>query len=217
MSITRRALIASATTLFLLPVRQLWAEESETCTAARLDRALGDIGRARAGVTSLAGPFTQERSIGLLSAKVRSTGSFTLVRPDRLRWELAPPDDVVYWITPEGLAYRSAAGQGKVPAASQKIAAALGDLRVMLGGDLALLRTRYDLTGTCHGDELVSFRAVPKPGTVASFQEIRFSLAPDLVSPASATIVEGPRDRTEIRFGTVHVNAPVAPAMMSPG
>ena len=71
------------------------------------------------------------------SPAARSTGFFTLVRPDRLRWELAPPDDVVYWVTPEGLAYKSAAGQGKVPAASQKIAAALGDLRILLGGDLA--------------------------------------------------------------------------------
>jgi len=193
------------------------ADEPGACTPDALNRALENVARARAGVTTLTGPFTQERTIGLLAAKVRSTGTLTLVRPDRLRWELAPPDDVVYWVTPEGLAYKSATGQGKVPAASQKIAAALDDLRVLLGGDLGALKTRYDLSGTCNGDAVTQFRAVPKAGTTASFQEIRFALASDLVSPATATIVEGPRDRTEIRFGSIRANVPVPARVMSPG
>jgi outer membrane lipoprotein-sorting protein len=186
------------------------------CSPSRIDRALADVARARAGVTTLTGPFTQERTIGLLAAKVRSTGTFTLVRPDRLRWELAPPDDVVYWVTPEGLAYKSPSGQGRVPAASQRVAAALSDLRVLLGGDLSALRGRYTITGTCRGDDVVAFRAIPKAETASSFQEIRFSLAPDLVSPVTTTIVEGPRDRTEIRFGATRTNVPVPPATMSP-
>ena len=106
-----------------------------------------------------------------------------------------------------------------MPAASQKIAAALDDLRVLLGGDLAALRGRYDLTGTCSGEHVVSFRAAPKPGAAASpasFQEMRFTLAPDLVAPLSVTIVEGPRDRTEIHFGVVRANVPVALGVMSP-
>jgi outer membrane lipoprotein-sorting protein len=192
------------------------ADEPDACSPEALDRALAAVARARANVTTLTGPFTQERTIGLLAAKVRSTGTLTLVRPDRLRWELAAPDDVVYWVTPEGLAYKSASGQGKVPAASQKIAAALDDLRILLGGDLSALRARYDLSGACHGADPVDFHAVPKGGTSASFQEIRFTLAPDLVSPRSATIVEGPRDRTEIRFGAIRANTVVPASTMSP-
>jgi outer membrane lipoprotein-sorting protein len=220
MRLTRRDVtkLASALALDLLAPASARgdAPDAEACSPERLDRALADVARARANVTTLTGPFTQERTIGLLAAKVRSTGTLTLVRPDRLRWDLAPPDDVVYWVTPEGLAYRSPTGQGKVPSASQKIAAGLDDLRILLGGDLAALRTRYDLSGTCHGPDRVTFRATPKAGTPSSFQELRFTLAPDLVSPETATIVEGPRDRTEIRFGTIRANVAVAPGVMTP-
>jgi outer membrane lipoprotein-sorting protein len=218
MRVTRREVLvlSAAVGSGLLTPHRARADEADACSPERLNRALADVARARANVTTLTGPFTQERTIGLLAAKVRSTGTLTLVRPDRLRWELGPPDDVIYWVTPEGLAYKSPTGQGKVPAASQKVAAALGDLRLLLGGDLGALQSRYDLSGTCHGDSPVSFRAVPKAGTSASFQEIRFTLAPDLVSPESATIVEGPRDRTEIRFGTIRANVTVAPGTMAP-
>jgi outer membrane lipoprotein-sorting protein len=209
------ALAAALGSGLLMPPRA-GADDSDACSPERLNRALADVARARANVTTLTGPFTQERTIGLLAAKVRSTGTLTLVRPDRLRWELGSPDDVIYWVTPEGLAYKSSTGQGKVPAASQKVAAALGDLRLLLGGDLGALQSRYDLSATCHGDAPVSFRAVPKAGTSGSFQEIRFTLAPDLVSPETATIVEGPRDRTEIRFGTIRANVAVAPSTMAP-
>ena len=218
MTLTRRhaLLFLGAGAASLVATRRAHADDPDACSPEALDRALTAVARARANVTTLTGPFTQERSIGLLAAKVRSTGTLTLVRPDRLRWELAPPDDVVYWVTPEGLAYKGPSGQGKIPAASQKIAAALDDLRVLLGGDLSALKTRYDLSGTCHGDDPVAFRAVPKAGTSASFQEIRFTLAADLVSPRMATIVEGPRDRTEIHFGAIRANVPVPAATMAP-
>jgi hypothetical protein len=218
MKLSRRdALLWSGAALCLTFERRARGDEPAACSPEALNRALADVAGARANVTTLTGPFTQERTIGLLAAKVRSTGTLTLVRPDRLRWELAPPDDVVYWITPEGLAYKSASGQGRVPAASRKIAAALDDLRVLLGGDLASLRTRYDLSGTCHGSDPIEFHAVPRAGASASFQEIRFTLAPDLVSPRAATIIEGPRDRTEIQFGVIRANVPIPPATMSPG
>jgi hypothetical protein len=218
MTLTRRdaLFLVGGAGAYALSAKQALADEPAACTPDVLDRALADVARARARITTLTGPFTQERTIGLLAAKVRSTGTLTLVRPDRLRWELAAPDSVVYWVTPEGLAYKGASGEGKVPAASQKIAAALDDLRVLLGGDLGALRSRYDLTGTCHGTDPIAFHATPKAGTSASFQEIRFTLARDLVSPETATIVEGPRDRTEIRFGVIRANIPVPPAVMSP-
>jgi outer membrane lipoprotein-sorting protein len=217
MKLTRREILLTSAGA---AVTSLWshtsdADEPDACPPGKIDAALADVARARAGVTTLTGPFTQERTIGLLAAKVRSTGTLTLVRPDRLRWELAPPDDVVYWVTPEGLGYRSPTGKGRVPAANQRIAAALDDLRILLGGDLTTLRARYDLGGSCRPDGRISFRAVPKPGSSSSFQEIRFMLAPDLVSPESTTIVEGPRDKTEIHFGTLQKNVPISAALMT--
>jgi hypothetical protein len=78
---------------------------------AALESLLGRIARARAGVHTLRGPFTQMRTIGLLATDVHSTGSFALVRPDRLRWELDPPDAVTFWMGPDGLAYRDLHGE----------------------------------------------------------------------------------------------------------
>ncbi|MFO0673296.1 MAG: hypothetical protein U0235_27395 [Polyangiaceae bacterium] len=56
-------------------------------------------GKARDGLHAH-GLFTQERTIGLLATKVKSTGTPALARPDRLRWELAAPDSVVYRVAP---------------------------------------------------------------------------------------------------------------------
>jgi hypothetical protein len=189
---------------------------AEDCGDARLDQALKEIAKARATVTSLTGPFTQDRTIGLLAAKVRSTGTLTLVRPDRLRWELAPPDEAVYWILPEGLAYKSKVGQGRVEGGGDKIAAALDDLRVLLSGDLARLRARYDLSGTCSGADPVVFQATPRAGQATTVRKISFSLAADLVSPKSVVILEGARDKTEITFGPMQKNVPIDPARMQP-
>jgi hypothetical protein len=43
-----------------------------------------------------------------------------------------------------------------------------------------------------------------------------FSLAPDLIRPSRAVLVEGPHDRTVIEFGTLVVDAAVDPATMRP-
>jgi outer membrane lipoprotein-sorting protein len=189
---------------------------ADDCPEPRFEKALHDIAEARATVTTLTGPFTQERKIGLLAAKVRSTGTMTLVRPDRLRWELAAPDDAVYWILPEGLAYKNKTSQGRVAGTGDKIAAALDDLRILLGGDLARLRDRYDLTGSCNGEDPIVFSAVPKAGHVTPATKIVFALAPDLVSPKSVTLTFGPRDQTDITFGAMQKNAAVDPAKMRP-
>ena len=208
---TRREALLVASSTWLVPE----SARAEVCSPDRLDQALRDVARARSSVTTLSGPFTQERTIGLLSAKVRSTGTLTLVRPDRLRWELSPPDDVVYWIVPEGLAYQSKAGGGRVQA-GDNVATALDDLRTLLGGDLTRLRVRYELTGVCSGSDPVVFEAIPRAGQSATVKKLVFSLASDLVSPRAATIVEGARDKTEIVFGTMSKNASVDPARMRP-
>jgi outer membrane lipoprotein-sorting protein len=183
---------------------------------ARRDRLIAEIAKARSSLRTLVGPFTQTRSIGLLAAKVRSTGTLTLVRPDRLRWELAPPDEVVYWVTPEGLAYRSRSGSGIVHGTNAKVTAALDDLRVLLGGDLSLLGARYDLTVSGADDGPLTFDASPRPGAVGVAAHLTFTLAPDRVTPVSATIVEGARDRTEIVFGALEKNVAVDPARVRP-
>jgi hypothetical protein len=196
-----------------------------TARAALAGDAVGDllarIAKARAPVRTLQGPFTQTRTIGLLSTDVRSTGSLVLVRPDRLRWQLAPPDDVTFWITPAGLAYRSAHGHGSMPATGERLAAALQDLHALLGGDLARLSDRWSLAVLRDDATGAELEASPLPSGPAGAsspvaRRLRFALAPDLVRPTRALLVEGEHDRTAIDFGDLSVNAPVDEAAMRP-
>lgn len=182
--------------------------------ADALDDRLRDVGAARAKLKTLTGPFTQERTIGLLASKVVSTGKLALVRPDRLLWELDAPDSVSYWMGPEGLAYKGKQGQGRLPVTS-KIAPALDDLRTLLGGDLASLRARYEMRDVTSGKGF-AFEAVPKKKDDARFQKIVLELAEDLARPKHVTLVESPRDRTEIAFGDLAMNANVDAARIRP-
>jgi hypothetical protein len=185
---------------------------ARTAHADDLERWLGEVAHARASLRTLVGPFTQERTIGLLATKVRSSGTLTLVLPDRLRWELAPPDDVVYWVTPEGLSYRSKSGEQHAAAgAGGRLAATLDDLRTVLGGDLALLRARYDLRLVATAPEL-AFEATPR--VKLPVQKIGFALAADRVTPTRVEIIEGPRDKTTIAFGALRRDVAVDPALM---
>jgi hypothetical protein len=212
MILTRRSVLTGAALLLTADVA--WAAGS---TAELLER----IARARAPMRSLQGPFTQTRTIGLLSTDVRSTGTLALLRPDRLRWRLAPPDDVTFWVGPEGLAYRSAHGQGRLPASSARIAAALQDLHALLGGDLAALSERWALTvvrDDASGAELEAVGAPPdaSAGGPVFARRMRFALAPDLVRPVRALLVEGDHDRTAIEFGDLTVNGPIEESSMRP-
>jgi Outer membrane lipoprotein carrier protein LolA len=211
MIVTRRSVLTGAALLFTASVARAGS------TADLLAR----IAKARAPMRTLQGPFTQTRTIGLLSTDVRSTGVFALVRPDRLRWHLAPPDDVTFWVGPEGLAYRSAHGQGRVPASSARIAAALQDLHALLGGDLAELSARWSLTvlrDDASGAEFEAVAAAPdgSAGSPGATRRMRFALAPDLVRPTRALLVEGDQDRTAIEFGDLTVNGPVDESSMRP-
>src|SRR5207302_2029177 len=136
------------------------------------------------------------------ATKVRSTGTLTLVRPDRLRWELAPPDDVVYWITPEGIAYRTRSGQGRAGVAQQRLAASLDDLRTLLGGDLARLKARYVIAIAGDAGPDLAFDATPRDPSLP-IKHLRFGVAPDTALPRFCEIAEGPRDFTRIDFGAL--------------
>jgi hypothetical protein len=174
------------------------------------------IRRARSKVRSLRGPFEQTRTVGLLATDVHSKGTLTLVRPERLRWELAPPDEVTFWVGPEGLAYRSAHGHGRVQAGSADVSGALDDLRAVIGGDVTGLRERWEMRVLRDDATGAEIEATPKPNVPSHLQRLRFALAPDLVRPTRALLVEGPRDRTSIEFGPMVIDGPVDDAEMRP-
>lgn len=207
MSLMRRSFLAGA-------ALALCAREARAEDVPPIDDLLAKIARARDKLKTLTGPFTQARKIGLLATEVKSVGTMALVRPDRMRWELAPPDEVVYWVTPEGLAYKSKNGQGRVPGNVGRITAVLADLRVVLGGDLSTLRARYDLRVVSAKDG-AAFEATPKK-PMPGVQKLAFALAPDLVRPTRATLVESARDKTDIVFGELQRDVAIDPAKMRP-
>jgi hypothetical protein len=210
MKCSRRLVLAgSAGVLATTLARASRADPAADSTADSTRRLLQRIAEARAPVRTLQGPFTQTRVIGLLSADVHSHGTMTLVRPDRLRWQLDPPDDVTFFVGPSGLSYRSAHGSGSVPEASAKVAAALEDMRTLLGGNLEHLTERWVLKVVREDGTGAEIEAIPKdPGN--ALRSMRFALAPDLVRPTRAVLVESAHDRTTIEFGELAINAPVA-------
>ena len=179
--------------------------------------ALAELTRARAGLQTLVASFTQERTIGLLATAVKSDGEMTLVRPDRLRWELRPPDAITYWITPEGLAYATPAGGGSVgKGAVGRFGAVLGDLMTLLGGDLAALRARYELSVPSREGGLVLLARPLADEVKKHVTSLRLAVAPDLWTVRRVEIEEVGGDRSVITFTRVARDVKVDPARMAP-
>ena len=189
---------------------------SRMAAADEVEAFLSRVAVARTALRTLRGPFVQTRRIGLLASDVRSHGILMLVRPDRLRWELAPPDPVTFWVTPEGLAYRSAHGQGRLPPTRSGLAAVLEDLGALLGGDLQTLRRRWALRVLRDDPQGAELEATPQGPSPGQLQRLELGLASDRVRPTKVVLVEGPRDQTTIEFGDVQVNVPIDAALMRP-
>jgi hypothetical protein len=187
----------------------------EQLDAARLDALLADIARARKDVKTLRASFTQDRRIVLLATTVKSRGELVFVAPDRLRWDLAPPDDIAYFVGPEGVAYKTKRSSASVPAAGANVGRALADLRALLGGDLGALRDRYALEAS-RGPNDVEIAGVAKDPKSASVRSFSLLLDKRLVAPLRARLLEGRSDSIDLVFANVIVNGPVDPAQLRP-
>ncbi len=184
---------------------------------AALDQALADVAKARAKIDTLEGAFTQERTITLLASKVKSTGRLWMVRPDRLRWELDPPDAATYWVLPDGLAYKTKSGSGKIgKSAEGPMGGVLGDLLVLLGGDLAQLKARYELTLVRRDASACVIHAVPKDKALAkTTQRVELELSGDLTAMKRVAIVERGNDRSDVTFGAMVKNGKIDPKLVA--
>jgi outer membrane lipoprotein-sorting protein len=212
MSLRRR------TFLSLLPAAGGAALFGRVARADDVSDALAEITKARAGLQTLVSAFTQERTIGLLATVVKSEGEMTLVRPDRLRWELRPPDAVTYWIGPEGLAYATPTGGASVgKSAAGRFGAVLGDLMTLMGGDLEKLRARYDLSVSKPDGGGMLLGARPRAEEVKKHvKSLSLRLAPSLWAAQKIEIEESGGDRSVITFPAMVRDAKVDPARMVP-
>ena len=189
--------------------------------AARADDvsdALAEITKARASLQTLVGAFTQERTIGLLATAVKSEGEMTLVRPDRLRWELRPPDAITYWIGPEGLAYATPSGGASVgKSAAGRFGAVLGDLLTLIGGDLSTLRARYDFSVDHADGGVLVLAARPRAEEVKkTVKSLSLRLPPNRWAVQRIEIEEQNGDRSVISFPGMARDVKVDPARMTP-
>lgn len=188
--------------------------DRETLDEPKLASVIAQIADARKKVSSLRANFTQERSMTLLATRVTSKGELTFVAPDKLRWELFAPDDVVYWIGPEGLSFRTRSSRATTKQADPKITRGLSDLRALLGGDLNALRERYALRGSRGAADVeIAGSANDPKATITGFSLV---LDKDLVTPKRARLLEGKSDAIDIVFSNGTVNAPVDPKIMHP-
>lgn len=178
---------------------------------------LSEMKKAREKLKTLVASFTQERTIGLLSSTVKSEGEMTLVRPDKLRWELKSPDAVTYWVTPEGFAFSTANGSANVSkTAAKKFGDILNDLLVFMGGDLETLKSRYDFTVPSKKDG-VTLHAVPKTEEVKKIvKSLELQVASDMWTVKKITIEEKGGDKSVITFTKVTKDAKVEDAKMKP-
>jgi outer membrane lipoprotein-sorting protein len=208
--LSRRAVLAS---LFALPLLA-----RDHAAFADTDEVLASVAKARATLKTLTAPFEQVRVIGLLAEPVKSKGELTLVRPDQLRWELFAPDDVVYWVSKDGVAYRP--GKGQKPAKVPKkggFTAVLDDLLVFLGGDLGPLRSRYELVATEESDGSAKILATPKADELKKhLKKITMQTNPERWGIKSVAIDDASGDTTTITFGANEKDKKVDPAKMKP-
>jgi outer membrane lipoprotein-sorting protein len=176
-----------------------------------------DIAKVRASIKTATANFVQERTIGLLATTVKSDGEMTLVRPDRLRWELKPPDAVTYWIGPEGFAYATPSGTASVgKQAAGRFAPVLGDMLILFGGDLEKLRARYDITIASRSPDTV-LHLVPKTDEVKrAVSSIDLTLGSELWTMKKVVMAEANGDKSVITFSNLKRDVPVDPARMRP-
>lgn len=217
-TISRRKVLATgaaavATTILggslLVPRRAVAAESVKDV--------LGRITKSRADLKTLVAKFTQTRKISLLDSEVKSKGELSLVRPDRLRWQLFPPDAVTYWVGPEGLAVRTKDGKvSRAPKQAGKFGAVLTDLMTIMGDDLGKLEARYtiDVKKSDGPIELVLTPRIEELKKVVS--RIQLTTQKELWALARVVVEEEGGDASTIDFTSNDRNATIDPAKMKP-
>ncbi|MBW2523642.1 MAG: outer membrane lipoprotein carrier protein LolA [Deltaproteobacteria bacterium] len=189
-------------------------------SADSLDEALGRVSASRAKLKTLRGAFRQKRIIGLLATEVDSKGRLLLARPNRLRWELYPPDEVTYWVGPEGFAMSTADGVNRVgKAAAGRFAAVLSDLMVLLGGDLRQLKARYQLrVEEPSGRFALTARPLSKKNAPVAkhVSSLRMETGPELWTVKRIVIEEKNGDQSIIVFDKLERDRPIDPALVKP-
>ncbi len=210
-NLSRRTLLRLGAALPLLS----WP--GEVLADAGTDALLAEIAAARKPIKSLIAKFKQTRVIGLLATPVDSKGQLTMVLPDRLRWDLFPPDEVTYWVSPAGIAYRAGKDKKATKAPADAFGAALTDLLAFLGGDLASLKSRYSFSARKEKDGSIDVVAVVTHAELKkTLKQLRLITNPEKWGVAKVVMDEPKGDSSTIVFEPNQKDAKIPAADMAP-
>ncbi|NUP12377.1 MAG: outer membrane lipoprotein carrier protein LolA [Polyangiaceae bacterium] len=179
------------------------------------DDILAAILAARRSLTSLRARFRQKRLTKLLT--IESDGELTVVTPEHLRYELFPPDDVVYWVTPQGTVHRAKGAKNAVPVARGGLAVSMPDWIALLAGDILKLKSRYEIGATEDKMGAALVRLKPKDKSLSEdVERIALRTNPDKWS-SRELVVEQPNGMvTTLEFATNEKNPKIDADRMRP-
>lgn len=178
---------------------------------------LKEVKAARTDLKGLVAKFKQVRKIGLLANEVKSEGELTVVMPDKLRWELFAPDEIIYWVNGPRVAYKSKSSKKAAEAPAGAFGKVLPDLIAFLGGDLEPLAARYAFTATKEKDGAVTIVATPTADDIKSHLK-RLTMRTNAERwGVSKVVIEEPKgDSSTIEFATNEKNPKIPPEKMKP-
>ena len=117
------------------------------CTVRAQDFDLPRLMQALATSPATQVAFTEKKFSSLLSAPVVSTGKLVYRRPDLVEKHIDTPRKESYRFNGEELVMLRSGSEKRIPLSSQPLLSAFAaSLRGVLGGDLALLRSHYQLS-----------------------------------------------------------------------
>lgn len=184
-------------------------------TAPPVDDLLAQLAKARAGVQTLAGEFTQRNQVKLFKKEVRSKGRLYFRAPRQIRWEYLEPDPSVLVLDGERAVLRQPGSEARTfdLQTDATLRAVFDQLLLWLSpGGMAGARRDYELASAGTAAEPVLLLQ-PKAGSPVAKAFQRIELRVDLKSGLlrSLLLVEKNGDEKEIAFTSLRKNATLPP------
>jgi outer membrane lipoprotein carrier protein len=184
---------------------------SASAAPPALDPLLERIDAASAGVSTLAGQFTQRNKVALFKQELRSSGRFYFRKPRQIRWEYTAPDPSTMVLDGNRATLST---PGEAPRSfdldqDPTLRAVFDQLLLWLGsGSLAHARADYDLAAAGTGEQpALTLRPKEASALARTFQRIELRLDGKTYLPRSILLVEKSGDEKEISFTKLERNA----------
>jgi outer membrane lipoprotein-sorting protein len=180
-----------------------------------VDVIVSRVDAAKAGVTTLAGEFTQKNKVKLFKQELTSKGRFYFEKPRRIRWEYLSPDPSVMILdgTKATLTTPGAAPQVFDLDKDATMRAIFDQLLTWLGpGSLAAAGKDYVLSGSGPPSApVLTLTPKPESAIARAFARIELRLDAKTWLMKSILLVEKNGDEKEIDFTKLARNAKLPP------